>query len=47
VYFSVNISRHPLNASVVIPALELAKEDAAIADPASFSLSMVKQFLGS
>ena len=39
--------RRPLNAEVVIHALELAKKDPAIADPASFSLSMVKQFLGS
>ena len=39
--------RRPLNTSVVIPALELAKEDLAIADPASFSLNLVKQFLGS
>ena len=37
--------RRPLNAKMVIPALELAKEDPAIADPASFSLSMIKQFL--
>lgn len=30
---------------VVIPALETATKDSAIADPAAFSLSMVKQFL--
>jgi hypothetical protein len=39
--------RRPLNTKLVVPALQLAKEDPAIADPASFSLSMVKQFLGS
>jgi hypothetical protein len=38
--------RRPLNTKLVIPALELAKDDPAIADPANFSLSMVKQFLG-
>ncbi len=38
--------RRPLNTKLVIPALELASEDQAIADPASFSLNMVKQFLG-
>jgi hypothetical protein len=37
----------PLDTTVVIPALELAKQDPAISDPASLSLSMVKQFLGS
>lgn len=39
-------SRRPLDLKRVIPALEAATEDQSIADPASFSLSMVKQFLG-
>jgi hypothetical protein len=40
-------SRRSLNIKRVIPALEAATADKSIADPASFSLSMVKQFLGS
>jgi len=40
-------SRHPLDVLVVEPALERAIKDPTIADPARFSLSMVKQFLGS
>jgi hypothetical protein len=36
--------RHPLNTALVIPALERAVSDFSIADPAAFSLSMVKQF---
>jgi hypothetical protein len=36
----------PLDAQTVILALERAKEDPAIADPAGFSLAMVKEFLG-
>jgi hypothetical protein len=38
--------RRPLDAKSVILALERAKEDSAIADPADFSLAMVKEFLG-
>jgi hypothetical protein len=38
--------RRPLDATTVILALERAKEDPAIADPAAFSLAMVKEFLG-
>jgi hypothetical protein len=37
--------RRPLSLNLVIPALEAALKDPEIADPASFSLSMVKQFL--
>lgn len=37
--------RRPLDVGAVIPALETAIKDPAIADPAAFSLSMVKQFL--
>ena len=37
--------RRPLNVNVVIPALEAATKDPEIADPACFSLSIVKQFL--
>ena len=37
--------RRPLDIDVVVSALELAVQDPQIADPASFSLSMVKQFL--
>jgi hypothetical protein len=40
-------SRRPLDIQAVLPALEKAAKDPEIADPASFSLSMVKQFLGS
>lgn len=36
----------PLDIQVVLPALEKAASDNEIADPASFSLSMVKQFIG-
>ena len=36
--------RRPLDAKKGIPALEAAIEDPTICDPASFSLSMVKQF---
>ena len=36
--------RRPLDVASVVPALELAVKDPEIADPASFSLSMVKQF---
>ncbi|MFZ0884254.1 MAG: hypothetical protein WAN14_12720 [Candidatus Acidiferrales bacterium] len=38
-------SRRPLDVKKVILALERAKQDPAISDPASFSLSMVKQFV--
>jgi hypothetical protein len=38
-------SRRPLDVNKVILALERAKQDPAISDPASFSLSMVKQFM--
>jgi len=38
--------RRPLDVQVVVPALERAAKDPKIADPASFSLSMVRQFLG-
>jgi hypothetical protein len=38
--------RRPLDILVVVPALERATKDPKIADPASFSLSMIKQFLG-
>jgi hypothetical protein len=38
--------RRPLDTEVVLPALEKAANDPKIADPASFSLSMVRQFLG-
>jgi hypothetical protein len=37
--------RRPLDIDAVVSALELAIQDPQIADPASFSLSMVKQFL--
>jgi hypothetical protein len=37
--------RRPLDVGAVIPALEKAVSDPEISDPASFSLSMVKQFL--
>jgi HEAT repeat protein len=37
--------RRPLDTGSVIPALELATQDPQIADPAGFSLSMVRQFL--
>lgn len=37
--------RRPLNIEAVVPALEKATKDAEIADPASFSLSLVKEFL--
>jgi hypothetical protein len=36
--------RRPLDAKKVIPALEAAIEDPTISDPASFSLTMVRQF---
>jgi hypothetical protein len=36
--------RRPLDVERVAPALELAIQDSTIADPASFSLSMVKEF---
>lgn len=36
--------RRPLNTALVIPALQAALSDPLIADPAIFSLSMVKQF---
>ena len=39
--------RRPLNARVVISALERAANDPAISDPANLSLSMIKQFLKS
>jgi hypothetical protein len=35
----------PLDLDIVVPALDQAVQDPEIADPASFSLSMVKQFL--
>lgn len=38
--------RRPLNLNLVVPALEAASKDPEIADPAAFSLSMVKQFVG-
>ena len=37
--------RRPLNLSVVVPALETAILDPQISDPATLSLSMVRQFL--
>ena len=37
--------RRPLDIQAVLPALEKATKDPKIADPASFSLSMVRQFL--
>jgi hypothetical protein len=37
--------RRPLDVDAVVSALELATRDPQIADPARFSLSMVKQFL--
>ncbi len=37
--------RRPLDVQVVVSALEKAAKDPKIADPASFSLSMVRQFL--
>ena len=40
------LEKHPLDLEVVLPALELAVEDPLISDPAQFSLSMVRQFLG-
>jgi hypothetical protein len=39
--------RRPLDAKRVIAALEAATEDTTISDPASFSLSMVRQFSAS
>jgi HEAT repeat protein len=36
--------RRPLDVRKVIPALEAATQDPTIPDPASFSLSMVRQF---
>lgn len=36
--------RRPLDVQRVIPALEAATQDPTISDPASFSLSMVRQF---
>jgi hypothetical protein len=39
--------RRPLDIQAVLPSLEKATKDPEIADPASLSLSMVKQFLGS
>jgi hypothetical protein len=36
--------RRPLDIDSVMPALELAMKDPQIADPAGFSLSMVRQF---
>jgi hypothetical protein len=36
--------RRPLDIAVVIAALERAVDDPAISDPATFSLSMVRQF---
>ena len=39
--------RRRLDTRIFIPALERAAKDLAISDPASFSLSMVKQFLES
>jgi hypothetical protein len=36
--------RRPLDSGLVIPALQAAVSDPLIADPAKFSLSMVKQF---
>jgi hypothetical protein len=38
--------RQPLDVQVVLPALEKAAQDSQIADPAKFSISMVRQFLG-
>jgi hypothetical protein len=37
--------RRPLDVEAVVPALEAATKDATIADPAAFSLSMVREFL--
>lgn len=37
--------RCPLDLDRVVPALEAAAKDPAVADPANFSLSMVRQFL--
>jgi hypothetical protein len=37
--------RRPLDLDIVVPALEQAVQDPQVADPASFSLSMVRQFL--
>jgi len=37
--------RRPLDVDVVVPALEVATKDPEIKDPASFSLSMVREFL--
>ena len=37
--------RRPLDVRAVVPALEKATEDPKIADPARFSLSMIRQFL--
>jgi hypothetical protein len=37
--------RRPLDFETVVSALEIAAKDPQIADPASFSLSMVKEFL--
>jgi hypothetical protein len=39
--------RRPLDVQIVLTALEKATQDPEIADPASFSLSMVRQFLES
>ncbi len=38
--------RRPLDFVIVVAALESAAKDSQISDPANFSLSMVKQFLG-
>ena len=38
--------RRPLDVQVVLLALEKAAQDSQIADPAKFSLSMVRQILG-
>ena len=37
--------RRPLNVAAVVPALEAATQDPTIADPASFSLRMVRESL--
>jgi len=39
--------RRPLDIHTVLPALEEATKDPKIADPAKFSVGMVKQFVGS
>ncbi|SRR6266404_4097643 len=38
--------RRPLEVQAVLSALEQAAQDSQIADPAKFSISMVRQFLG-